>query len=158
MFSLILSDPATDYFLYNDNHNLTFAEIYTKIKTTFDTEVNKAQYHTNWSLMTYSTLKAKKNNIKKSNLEVLQVLLDKSQLYQQALGLDYKGKNQLIPTIQRAFHGISKLKFAFFTLVTTFEELSSKFQFSIITKDNCNTTNIHYFTDCLFGQNNYGDQ
>lgn len=51
--------------------------MYTKIKTTFDTKIKKAHYYTNWSLMMYFTLKTEKNNIKKSNLEVLQALLDK---------------------------------------------------------------------------------
>ena len=45
--------------------------MYTKMKTKFDTEVNRAQYHIDWSLMTYSMLKAEKSNIGKSNLEVL---------------------------------------------------------------------------------------
>lgn len=40
--------------------------------------------------------KAKKINIGKINLEDLQVLLNKLQLCQQALGLSYIDKNQLI--------------------------------------------------------------
>ena len=72
--------------------------MYNQMKIKFDTEVNKAQYHTNWSLMTYYSLKAKKSNIGKTNLEVLQTLLDKLQLYQRDLGLGYMGKNQLIAT------------------------------------------------------------
>lgn len=46
--------------------------------------------------MTDSTFKAEKNNIGKTNLEVLQALLNKLQLCQQALGLNYIGENQLI--------------------------------------------------------------
>lgn len=65
------------------------------MKKKFDTKVNKAQYHIDWNLMTYSTFKTEKINIGKTNLEVLQVLLDKLQLYQRAWGLDYMGKNQL---------------------------------------------------------------
>ncbi|WP_375449258.1 hypothetical protein, partial [uncultured Nostoc sp.] len=71
VFSSILSGQAKDYFVYNVNQNLTFAEMYTKMKMRFDTEVNKMQYHTDWSLMTYSTLKAEKSNIGKTNSEVL---------------------------------------------------------------------------------------
>lgn len=41
MFSLILSSQAKDYFIYNINQNLTFSEIYTKIKLKFDTKINK---------------------------------------------------------------------------------------------------------------------
>ena len=82
MFSSIFSGQAKDYFIYNIKQTLIFAEIYNQRKTKFDTEVNKAQYHTNWSLITYSTLKVEKSNIRKTNLEVLQALLDKLQLYQ----------------------------------------------------------------------------
>lgn len=46
--------------------------------------------------MTYFMLKIEKSSIEKTNLEVLQLLLDKLQLYQQALRYDFIGKNQLI--------------------------------------------------------------
>ena len=45
VFASILSVRAKDYFVYNVNQNLTFAEMYNQMKTKFDTEVNKAQYH-----------------------------------------------------------------------------------------------------------------
>ena len=158
VFSSILSGRAKDYFVYNVNRNLTFAEMYTMMKTKFDTEVNKTQYHTDWSLMTYSTLKVEKSNIGKTNLEVLQALLDKLQLCQRALGLGYMGENQLIAATQRACHGFSELEFALFTPTTTFEELSSKLRSSIMTHDNRYATNIQYFTDRRFGRNDRGDQ
>ena len=71
MFSSILTGRAKDYFVYNVKRNLTFAEMYNQMKTKFDIAVNKAQYHINGSLMTYSTLKAEKSNFGKTNLEVL---------------------------------------------------------------------------------------
>ncbi len=71
------------------------------MKIKFDTKVNKAQYYTDLSLMIYYSLKVEKSNIGKTNLEVLQTLLDKLQLYQRALGLGYMSKNQLIATTQR---------------------------------------------------------
>ena len=98
--------------------------------------------------MIYSSLKAEKSNIGKTNLEVLQVLLDKLQLYEQALEFGYIGKNQLIATTQKACRGVSELEFALFTLATTFEKLFSKLQSSIITHNNRNAANIQYFTDC----------
>lgn len=67
MFLSILLGQAKDYFIYNVNQNLMFTEIYNQMKTKFDIEVNKAQYRINWSLMTYLSLKAKKNNFKKTN-------------------------------------------------------------------------------------------
>ena len=157
VFSSILSSRAKDYFVYNVNRNLTFAEMYNQMKTKFDTEINKAQYHTDWSLMTYSSLKAEKSNIGKTNWEVLQALLDKLQLCQRALGLGYMGKNQLIATTQRECRGVPKLEFALFTPTATFKELSSKLQSSIITNNNRNAANIQYFTDRWFGRNDRGD-
>ncbi len=100
--------------------------MYNQMKTKFDTEVNKVQYHTDWSLMTYSMLKVEKSNIRKTNLEILQALLDKLQLYQRALGLDYMGENQLIAATQRAYYRVSELEFVLFIPITTFEELFSK--------------------------------
>ena len=76
--------------------------------------------------MTYSKLKVEKNNIEKTNLEVLQALLDKLQLCQWALGLGYMSENQLITAIWRAYRGVPKLEFALFISATTFEELFSK--------------------------------
>ena len=95
--------------------------------TKFDTEVNKAQYHTDWSLITYSSLKAEKGNMRRTNLEVLQALLDKLQLCQLPLKLDYIEKNQIIAITQRTYHRVPKLEFAFFTPATTFEKLFSMF-------------------------------
>ena len=108
--------------------------------------------------MTYFSLKAEKSNIGKTNLEVLQVLLNKLRLYQQTLGLGYIGKNQLIAPTQRVCREVSKLKFALFTPTTTFEELSSKLQSSIMTHNNRNVINIQYFTDHQFGRHDHGNQ
>ncbi len=46
VYLFILSGWAKDYFVYNVNQNLTFAEMYNQIKMKFDKKVNKAQYHT----------------------------------------------------------------------------------------------------------------
>ena len=108
--------------------------------------------------MAYSSLKAEKSNIGKTNLEVLQALLDKLQLCQRALGLGYIGENQLIAATQRACRGVSELEFALFTPATTFEELSSKLRSSIITYDNHNAANTQYFMDRRFGRHDRGDQ
>ena len=80
MLLSILSSEIKNYFIYNVNQKLTFAKMYNWIKTKFNTKVNKAQYQINWTLIIYSLLKAKKNKIRKINLEVLQVLLGKLQL------------------------------------------------------------------------------
>lgn len=63
------------------------------MKTKSDRNINKAQYHKNLSLMTYYMLKTEKSKIGKINLEVLQALLDKLQLYQQTSNFGYVGKN-----------------------------------------------------------------
>ncbi len=132
--------------------------MYNQMKMKFDTKVNKAQYHTNWSLMTYYSLTTEKSNIGKTNLEVLQTLLDKLQLCQQALGLGYIGKNQLIAATQRACRGVYELEFALFTSAITFEKLSSKLRSSIITHNNRNAANTQYFTDRRFGRHDHRNQ
>ncbi len=43
----------------------------------FNTKVNKAQYLTDCSLLTYFILKTEKSNIEETNLDILQALLDK---------------------------------------------------------------------------------
>ena len=96
------------------------------MKTKFNTEVNKTQYHTDWSLVTYSMLKIEKSNIEKTNLEILQALLDKLQLCQRVLSLGYMGENELIIATQKACREVSKLEFALFTSAITFKELFSK--------------------------------
>ena len=75
----------------------------------------------------YSSLKTNKSNIRKTNLKVLQILLDKLHLYQRALRLGYINKNQLIATTQRECYRVFKLEFAFIILETTFKELFSQF-------------------------------
>lgn len=121
--------------------------MFRKIKTKFDTEVKTAQYYTDWSLMTCFMLKTEKINIRKTNLEVLQILLDVLQVCLWALRLDYISKNQIIATSQRACRGVSELEFALFIPTTIFEKIFSKLRSSIMTHKNCNAANIKYFTD-----------
>lgn len=76
--------------------------------------------------MTYLSLKAEKSNIRKTNLEVQQAILNKLQLCQRALGVNYMDNNQLIAAIKREFRRVSELEFELFTFATIFEELFSK--------------------------------
>ncbi len=46
VFLSMLSSQTKDYFVYNINQNLKFAEIYNLMKIKFDTKINKAQYYT----------------------------------------------------------------------------------------------------------------
>ena len=161
VFSSILSGRAKDYFVYNINRNWTFADMYNSMKMHFDTEVNKAQYHTDWTSLSYITLKAEGTMAGKSNLDVLQTLLDKLQLCQRALGSGYHGERQLIANTERACRGISELEFALFTPSSSFEDLSAKLRSSILTHDNRHgfgSINAQYFTDRRFGRRDRGDQ
>lgn len=76
--------------------------------------------------MTYLSLKAEKSNIRKTNLEVQQAILNKLQLCQWALGVDYMGNNQLIAATKKEFYRVSELELELFTFATIFEELFSK--------------------------------
>lgn len=77
--------------------------------------------------MTYFTVKRDKSNIKKTNLEVPQTLLDNLQLCQCILSLSYIDKKQLVATNKKVFHKIFELEFTLITPIITFKEFSSKF-------------------------------
>lgn len=127
------------------------------MKTKFDTDVNKAKYHTDWRLITYFTWKKEKISIEKTNLKVMQVLLNRLQLCPRALELGYIGENKLIPTIQSVCSGVPERKFALFTSPTIFEELFSKLQSSIMTHDNRNAAKILDFTSRQFRRHDSWD-
>jgi len=78
-----------DYFLYNINGQMTFAEIYRRLKNHFNTEVNCRQYLTDWNIITFDNIRKSKDGERKELPEILQIILNKLQLYQQIFGLYY---------------------------------------------------------------------
>ncbi|KAM4067659.1 cwf18 domain containing protein [Hirsutella rhossiliensis] len=92
---------AQSFFLHEISTDLTFAEMYQKMKEHFDTEINQKMYHTHWSTLTFSRLRAEMPG--KSSDEVLQALLTKLRLCRRALGDKSGGEGGLIDATLRAF-------------------------------------------------------
>jgi len=63
--------------------------VYHKLKTHFDTDVNKKQYHTDWTTITFANTRSQKDSVDRKPVEILQSMLDKLQLCQRALGPAY---------------------------------------------------------------------
>ncbi|KAM4064076.1 hypothetical protein HRG_012590 [Hirsutella rhossiliensis] len=84
LFPRILTGRAQTYYIDHVNWTSTFRKAYDSIKQHFDTEVNHVHYYTEWTTISFNKLRA--DNATKSLHEVLQLLLDKLQLCQRALG------------------------------------------------------------------------
>ena len=133
VFSTILSGRAALYFLHNVPRHLTFADMYLAMERHFNTEQNKIQYHHDWTSTTFFSIKAE--NAGKSDLEVLQIMLDKLSLCQRALGPDFRGEQQLISAVHRACRTVPQLQHALFEPATRFEDLASKLRASVGTHE-----------------------
>ncbi|KAM4059601.1 hypothetical protein HRG_014117 [Hirsutella rhossiliensis] len=131
LLSNILTKRAKNFFVHQVSRDSTFAEMYQKMKQHFDTEVNRQQYHTDWTSINFTQLR--KESPEKPLCEILQALLDKLQLCQRALGNSYGGEDQLISTTIRACRGVPELEFALFVPAKTFEGLSSQLRSSLTT-------------------------
>ncbi|KAF1363027.1 hypothetical protein EJ07DRAFT_162974 [Lizonia empirigonia] len=94
VFPRILEGRAQDYYLhFVDQRMDTFLTVYTKLKNHFDTDVNHSHYYADWT--TISFVKVRRENPDKTLHEVLDIMLDKLQLCQRALGQQYMGEYAL---------------------------------------------------------------
>ncbi|KAI1430907.1 hypothetical protein GGR50DRAFT_700807 [Xylaria sp. CBS 124048] len=116
VFSLTLSGRAALYFIHEIPRQWTFTDMYLALDCHFNTEQNK--------------------NAGKTDLEVLQLLLDKLSLCQRALRQEYCGEHQLISTVHRACRNVPQLQHALFEPSYRFEDLASKLRTSIGTHEN----------------------
>ena len=97
----ILKGRAETYYIHwasDDN----FHDAYHKLKNHFETETNYVQYFKDWTSITFKSVRDDPDNAGKSLREVLQILLDKIQLCQRALGGNYQGDAVLRMTTIRA--------------------------------------------------------
>ncbi|KAM4062690.1 cwf18 domain containing protein [Hirsutella rhossiliensis] len=104
---------AQSFFLHEISTDLTFAEMYQKMKEHFDTEINQKMYHTHWSTLTFSRLRAEMPG--KSSDEVLQALLTKLRLCRRALGDKSGGEGGLIDATLRACRGVPEFRLAIYS-------------------------------------------
>ncbi|KAF1361880.1 hypothetical protein EJ07DRAFT_164355 [Lizonia empirigonia] len=100
VFPRILDGRAEEYYLhFVDQRMDTFSTAYTKLKNHFDTDVNHGHYYTDWT--TISFVKVRRENPDKNLHDVLDIMLDKLQLCQRALGQQYIGEYSLRTTNAR---------------------------------------------------------
>lgn len=113
VFPRILDGRAEEYYLhFVDQRMDTFLTAYTKLKNHFDTDVNHSHYYTDWT--TTSFVKVRRENPDKGLHEVLDIMLDKLQLCQRALGQQYIGEYALRTTVITACRGVKELEMALY--------------------------------------------
>ena len=112
LFPSILSGRAQAYFLEHMSRGMQYKTMYLALKQQFDSEINRAQYHTDWSSMTFNSVYAEAENTGKTKMEVLEILLDRLQRCQRALGPAFRDEVHLISATLRAVQGVPELKIA----------------------------------------------
>ncbi|KAI1667971.1 hypothetical protein L13192_08680 [Pyrenophora tritici-repentis] len=113
LFPRILEGRAQDYYLHFVNQRTdTFLTVYTKLKNHFDTDVNHSHYYADWT--TTSFAKVHRENPDKTLHEVLDIMLDKLQLCQRALGQQYMGEYALRTTVITACRGVKEFAMALY--------------------------------------------
>ncbi|KAM4059749.1 integrase core domain-containing protein [Hirsutella rhossiliensis] len=109
----------------------TFRQAYDIFKQHFDTEVNHVHYHTDWTTITFNSIRAQ--DASKTPHEVLQILFDKLQLCQRALGREYAGDLLLRTTLMKACRGVPELQYALFKPADNVEHLLADLRASVET-------------------------
>ncbi|KAM4067352.1 hypothetical protein HRG_001316 [Hirsutella rhossiliensis] len=79
----------------------------------FDTNVNLEHYHTDWSTITFNSVRSKHSD--KDLHAVLDIMLDKLQLCQRAIGPEIAGESNLRNAVIRACRGTPELNTQWYT-------------------------------------------
>ncbi|KAI0993883.1 hypothetical protein K3495_g14301 [Podosphaera aphanis] len=137
----ILKGRAETYYLHFIGPEASFALAYMKLKAHFDTEINHNTYYTDWTTTTFP--KVRQENSENSLQEVLQILIDKLELCQRALGPNYTGEEVLRTAVIMACRGVPELKNALFKPAKYCEELYSDLRSSIETFERYPSTPIY---------------
>lgn len=131
VFSIVLSDKAKTFFLYEIKKGITFAAMYKQVKQHFDTEVNHRTYLQDWTTITFNSVKARQPEGQKNDFVALNTLLEKLQLCQRALGPDYRSEKHLVGQVIRATRGTRAFVQAMWTPASRFEDLASQLRQSL---------------------------
>ncbi|KAM4068034.1 cwf18 domain containing protein [Hirsutella rhossiliensis] len=129
--SRILDGRAQRFYLDKITWATTFRQAYDIFKQHFDTEVNHVHYHTDWTTITFNSIRAQ--DASKTPHEVLQILFDKLQLCQRALGREYAGDLLLRTTLMKACRGVPELQYALFKPADNVEHLLADLRASVET-------------------------
>ncbi|KAK5637235.1 hypothetical protein RRF57_012947 [Xylaria bambusicola] len=90
VFPCILEGRAEDYFIYNIGPDRTWSEIYRTMDTHFNTNTNHNQYWADWTTITFARMKEEHPDSPPH--EVLDLMINKLQKAQRALGASYQGE------------------------------------------------------------------
>ncbi|KAH8193590.1 hypothetical protein TruAng_012245 [Truncatella angustata] len=129
VWSYILSDRALDFYVNYIGPDKIWYDIYRAMDLHFNHRVNHNQYWADWSSLTF--VRMRKEHADKTNSEVLEMLLDKMQLTQRALGAGYQGEIQLRTAVERACRGVPELEPALIQQRQSCEELFSDMRAAI---------------------------
>jgi hypothetical protein len=140
----------------------TFLTVYTKLKNHFDTDVDHGHYYADWT--TTSFIKVRRENPKKNLHEVLDIMLDKLQLCQRALGQQYIGEYALRTTVITACQGVKELEMALYKpsleCEALFGDLQSLIENSLAMTVSVNFTKAdtdnQYYLDRRYSNNSLG--
>ncbi|KAH9436125.1 hypothetical protein MCOR02_012541 [Pyricularia oryzae] len=129
VFPEILTDRARDYWTNFSWLGMRWDEMYAMLDKHFNTELNHAQYYTDWTATTFARMR--QDNADKGAQEVLEMLLDKLRLVQRALGDEYQGERQLHTAVVRACRGVPEFEGALMVQKGTCEALFSDLRASL---------------------------
>ena len=121
LFPRILTGNAQRFYIgYLDPDDDFFSQ-HMKMKTHFDTNVNKEHYYTDWT--TASFVRMRRENPEMKLHDVLKKLLDKLQLCQRALGGTFAGNDQFRIVVIKACRGADELEHALYRPAPNCEQL-----------------------------------
>ncbi|KAM4063225.1 cwf18 domain containing protein [Hirsutella rhossiliensis] len=114
--SRILDGRAQRFYLDKITWATTFRQAYDIFKQHFDTEVNHVHYHTDWTTITFNSIRAQ----------------DASKT-PRTLGREYAGDLQLRTTLMKACRGVPELQYALFKPADNVEHLLADLRASVET-------------------------
>ena len=110
VFPDILSDQAEDFFMNHIRPDKTWDQIYNLLDSHFNTNVNNAQYWTDWTMTSFAQMRQEHPD--KTPQEALETMLDKLQIVQRVLGKGHQGEKALQLTVVRACSGVPEFDHA----------------------------------------------
>jgi Reverse transcriptase (RNA-dependent DNA polymerase) len=129
VFWKLLSGKALDYYRDHVGGLYDFATLYWIIKTFFETDVNQATYHTDWSTLTLRSMQEKSPG--KDRMEVLEELFRKLHNCQRALGREYEGEVHGITALKRAVRNDPAFDMALFIKADSLTQLQENLRSSL---------------------------
>ena len=110
---------------------MTFDDMVAGMKTHFETTENRKLYMTVWRTTTFAGACAETENLQKTRLECMEIMLTRLALCQQALIDEYSHGNQLRDVIITVCNGIAECRHALLTPADTYEGVASQLRSAI---------------------------